>query len=185
MPVTRNLASEPHDLVERGSRFPIKCGRCSTFYQHYASMEDLLLDLVGSRFTETGIFDFPLDQTDFTAPNPPDFVVRLAKYVTSRTTIYWDRVPVSGRHSLMMQFMDSMCSVFSRIAEDPNSALRADTHSLRICALAGATTGVVSHWLRDDNPGDAQEIAEWLWLLIRTAYLSGNDVEGYSRALGG
>lgn len=155
----------------------------STFYQHYSSTEDLLVDLVATRFNDCGVNAMDPSKLDFESDAPPEFIYRMAAYITTRRDRYWDCVPPSGRHSLLARFMAIMRDLLGRTYRYGVGGSMCENADLRIAGLAGAATGLLAEYL--DNRGSycVEEMSGWLWEIMRSTYYAKSPEEVVAKAV--
>ncbi|WP_143180359.1 TetR/AcrR family transcriptional regulator [Bowdeniella nasicola] len=141
----------------------------STFYQHYATTSDLLIDLVNVRLDETGLAEFDPFELDISSEQPPEFVTKLTDFVESARPIYVSKLTTSAQNTLCVQFMAHLSSVFTHVLACRKPDYVSPLVFISAPALAGSITGPIWAWLQDPDPPAKEDMEGWLWKVIRLA----------------
>ena len=134
----------------------------STFYQHYLTPENLLIDLVNTRLQDTGIAD--AEGTDPADAHVPACIARLVAFAGEWRETYRHRLSNPARNSFLVCVHGQVRSLSGRLLGEGERAGK--PLSLAAPGLSGAITGIVSDWMVCDEPLPAEDLADSLWRLI-------------------
>ena len=87
----------------------------STFYQHYSTTDDLLIDLINTKLDETGLTD--ADPQDFgdLAKSPPEALLRLVDFIDASRHIYINCLNTSARNTVTTQCTEHLTRMMKRV----------------------------------------------------------------------
>lgn len=144
----------------------------STFYQHYATPDDLLIDLVNSRLDDTGLSEVDPRELDMRSDDIPDFVSKLMGFIERARPAYVSQLSSAARNTVSMQFCDHLTTIFYHVTRTKTPHASERMMMINAAALAGALTGVFSSWLKSEDPMQPADLEAWVWRMIRLSLLA-------------
>ncbi|MDO5700264.1 MAG: TetR/AcrR family transcriptional regulator [Bowdeniella nasicola] len=148
----------------------------STFYRHYATTNDLLHDLMLARLSEAGLADFVPSAGEMEDPNPPEAIHELVRFIAHNRVLFRERLPRSSQQSIVLLFMDYLTELVARSGHREPVA-EPDNLPMISAALAGAAMGVLSRWLVDETGVEQDELALWVWSILRLLFVAQDETE--------
>ncbi|WP_394617299.1 TetR/AcrR family transcriptional regulator [Lentzea sp. JNUCC 0626] len=152
----------------------------STFYDHYADLDELAASACTATFDEL-LADAPLLGEEFGSGAGAAFesLSRMFVHVAEHSHLYRTLLGPDGSARVINHLLDRMVGAACRRRE----ALRfgsagpaGDPHDPLDAVLAGAVLGSIAYWLRHGCPGAARDVAAAIWPQLVNVSLRDKDL---------